>query len=61
MKFQKKKRCKLCNKRKAVYIINGRAKWDRHHDLCPECWRSVYNSMTAKVNRLEIKEVIEVG
>jgi hypothetical protein len=34
-----KKLCKLCGEKKAIYFTRGKVKCDRHHDLCPRCWR----------------------
>jgi len=36
-----RKTCVLCFERRARFRYRGRVKWDRQHDLCFECFRSV--------------------
>lgn len=41
--------CVCCGKYRAIYRYHGGpARTDRHHDLCPKCWRAAMNSVRGK-------------
>ena len=36
----RRKLCRRCGKKRAVFLYRGRARRDDHHDLCPRCFRA---------------------
>jgi hypothetical protein len=38
---RKDRRCRRCYQHSAKFIFNRFVRWDRHHDLCVRCYRSV--------------------
>lgn len=38
------KLCTGCRSRRARYLYRGRVAWDRQHDLCLRCWRSLLSA-----------------
>jgi len=45
-----KRICVICKERRAVFFSRGRVKSDRFHNLCPRCFRSLFDKLqvTAK-------------
>ncbi len=46
----RRKICKICQKKYARFQYRGQIKWDRKHDLCFRCWRSMLDAMTFQMN-----------
>ena len=36
-----KKACRICYQHRALFRYRGCVKWDREHDLCMRCYRSI--------------------
>lgn len=52
------KRCKLCRNRQAKFLFRRQVKWDRGHDICMRCFRSLRDGMQAE-RMVEIGQVSE--
>jgi len=37
----RKKLCKQCGKRRAIFKSKSDFKWDKYHTLCRQCYRSL--------------------
>jgi hypothetical protein len=44
---RKDHRCRGCHVHPAKYMRNGRVKWNRQHDLCFRCYRSIRDQRRA--------------
>ena len=44
------KLCRSCQRRRALFRAPGWAtlKWDKRHDLCRQCWRTMMNSESSR-------------
>lgn len=42
------KMCIICKKRRAIFIIHNRCKWDKKHNLCFACYKSLKDKLHAQ-------------
>jgi hypothetical protein len=47
--FKNRKLCAECGDRKALFKYRGRVRFDKHHTLCLQCYRSVIDRLFAKL------------
>ena len=47
-RHRKNRDCRNCHQHRARFLIDGKARWDPEHDLCPRCHRSLKDQQNAK-------------
>lgn len=45
--FPSERLCRLCERRAAKFMLRGRIKRDRQHDICQQCYRGLRNRNAA--------------